>query len=238
MSADLRIDFGFFDHRKTKRLISQLGLQGAWSLLKLWRKAAETRPKGKLYGMDETDIALDAEWPGDPLEFCKTLLDLHWLDRNGDNVYEVHDWQEHQPWIFGSEERSVQAREAAKIMWDKKRSKSAKKAEKKRTASAPLTDSNAPSPFLSSPIPSISIKERKDIPPDFESVKAYCEQRHNTINAQKFIDHYSARGWMIGKNKMKDWQAAIRTWEENEKENPIEKTKPKEKWELALEGKI
>jgi len=44
-------------------------------------------------------------------------------------------------------------------------------------------------------------------------VVAYCRERNNGIDPQRFIDFYSAKGWMIGKNKMKDWKAAVRTWE-------------------------
>jgi len=51
------------------------------------------------------------------------------------------------------------------------------------------------------------------VPPSFEEVKAYCDERKNGIDAQRFIDFYSTKGWMVGKNKMKDWKAAVRTWE-------------------------
>ena len=46
-----------------------------------------------------------------------------------------------------------------------------------------------------------------------DEVDAYCRERNNGINAQDFIDYYKARGWMLGKVKMKDWKAAVRTWE-------------------------
>lgn len=53
------------------------------------------------------------------------------------------------------------------------------------------------------------------IPPTVEEVKAYCEERKNNVNAERFIDYYTANGWKIGKNAMKDWKAAVRTWEKN-----------------------
>ena len=66
-----------------------------------------------------------------------------------------------------------------------------------------------------------SIKKEKPkrniIPPTLDMVKEYCEERNNGIDAQRFIDFYESRGWMIGKVKMKDWQAAIRTWESKNK---------------------
>lgn len=53
--------------------------------------------------------------------------------------------------------------------------------------------------------------------PTLEEVKAYCKERKNSINAEKFINYYESNGWKVGKNQMKDWKACIRTWESNEK---------------------
>ena len=50
-------------------------------------------------------------------------------------------------------------------------------------------------------------------PPNLPQVKQYCKDRANSVDAESFIDFYESKGWMIGKNKMKDWQSAIRTWE-------------------------
>jgi len=65
------------------------------------------------------------------------------------------------------------------------------------------------------------IKERKGkerkvfIPPKKEEVINYCLERKNGIDADKFIDFYQARSWIMGKTKIKDWKACIRTWEKN-----------------------
>lgn len=61
-------------------------------------------------------------------------------------------------------------------------------------------------------------------PPSVDEVKSYCSERNNKINADQFVDFYSSKNWMVGKNKMKDWKAAIRTWERRDKENgPVKK---------------
>jgi hypothetical protein len=52
--------------------------------------------------------------------------------------------------------------------------------------------------------------------PTVDEVAAYCRERSNTIDPMKFVDYYTAKGWMIGKNPMKDWRAAVRTWERND----------------------
>jgi len=53
--------------------------------------------------------------------------------------------------------------------------------------------------------------------PTSEEVKKYCEERKNSIDPEQFINFYESKGWLIGKNKMKNWQAAVRTWEKNNK---------------------
>lgn len=59
-----------------------------------------------------------------------------------------------------------------------------------------------------------NINKRKSFKkPSIEEVQEYCTQRQNGINAEHFIDYYEANGWKVGKNPMKDWKAAIRTWE-------------------------
>jgi hypothetical protein len=56
---------------------------------------------------------------------------------------------------------------------------------------------------------------KKFVPPSLEDVIAYCNERGNNVDAQRFIDYYSANGWKVGRNAMKDWKAAVRTWEKN-----------------------
>lgn len=55
------------------------------------------------------------------------------------------------------------------------------------------------------------------LPPSAEEVGAYCRERGNAIDPEQFLDFYAAKGWMIGKNKMKDWRAAVRSWERRDR---------------------
>lgn len=59
---------------------------------------------------------------------------------------------------------------------------------------------------------------RNFVPPTLSEVKAYCQERNNGINPEQFIDFYESKGWFVGKNKMKDWKAAVRNWEQRRKE--------------------
>lgn len=49
--------------------------------------------------------------------------------------------------------------------------------------------------------------------PTLDEVQAYCQERNNHVNAAAFIDYYESKGWMVGRNHMKDWKACVRTWE-------------------------
>lgn len=51
--------------------------------------------------------------------------------------------------------------------------------------------------------------------PTIDEIKQYCSERNNTVDPQKFLDYYESNGWKVGKNSMKDWKAAVRTWERN-----------------------
>lgn len=73
------------------------------------------------------------------------------------------------------------------------------------------------------------------IPPTLEEVTAYCRERNNNVDAQRWYDFYSAKGWMIGKNKMKDWKAAVRTWEKSSTSKQIKSKSTNPFLELARE---
>lgn len=54
-------------------------------------------------------------------------------------------------------------------------------------------------------------------PPTVEEVRDYCTERGNSVDADRFHSYYTANGWKVGKNPMKDWKAAVRTWERDDK---------------------
>jgi hypothetical protein len=56
-------------------------------------------------------------------------------------------------------------------------------------------------------------QKKKTIPPSIDDVKAYCRERKNNIDPEGWMAFYNSNGWMVGKNKMRDWKAAIITWE-------------------------
>jgi len=59
-------------------------------------------------------------------------------------------------------------------------------------------------------------KVKRFVKPTLDDIFDYCSERQNNVDYQKFYDYYSSNGWKVGKNPMKDWKAAVRTWEKNE----------------------
>ena len=68
-------------------------------------------------------------------------------------------------------------------------------------------------------------KQKKFIKPTIEEIKKYCSERKNNVDAETFFDFYESKGWVVGKSSMKDWKAAIRTWERSNHNAP---SKPKD----------
>ena len=73
--------------------------------------------------------------------------------------------------------------------------------------------------------------------PTLDEVKDYCILRKNNIDAEAFIDFYESKNFMIGKNKMKDWKAAVRTWEKRETKKPQTMSKIDAQLNEYLKGK-
>jgi len=59
--------------------------------------------------------------------------------------------------------------------------------------------------------------------PSVEEIKDYCLERNNGIDAEQFFDFYESKGWLVGKNKMKCWRAAVRTWEKRKQKTTTSK---------------
>ena len=66
---------------------------------------------------------------------------------------------------------------------------------------------------------STTTKRKRFEKPTLSEIEQYCIERNNNVNADQFYDYYESNGWKVGKNSMKDWKAAVRTWERSEYRN-------------------
>lgn len=65
------------------------------------------------------------------------------------------------------------------------------------------------------------VSKKSFVKPKLEEVASYCKERGNYVDAEAFVDFYESNGWKVGRNPMKDWKAAVRTWERNHKNKQI-----------------
>ena len=72
---------------------------------------------------------------------------------------------------------------------------------------------------------SVGESRSRFVKPTVAEVQAYCNERRNGIDASHFCDYYESKGWMVGKNRMKNWQAAVRSWEQQDKRD-AQRSKP------------
>lgn len=69
-----------------------------------------------------------------------------------------------------------------------------------------------------SPIGDTKKSAKRFMPPSEEELEAYCREKSLSLDIERFIDFYASKGWMVGKNKMKDWKAAVRNWSRNQRQ--------------------
>ena len=74
---------------------------------------------------------------------------------------------------------------------------------------------------------------RRFSPPTVDDVREYCLSKGYAVDPDRFVDYYTSNGWLVGKNKMKDWRAAVRTWSGKEKKNGKAESKPL--WSVGTE---
>ena len=202
-------------HPKTKTLAAFLDLPvwGAVGLLEsLWHFTATYAKRGDIGRWTNRDIAAGIDWKGNPDELIEALLTSRWLDKCKQYRLLVHDWSDHADQGVERSEEVKSLGFAMLVLDDSSDSleSSAKtverqaicKAKAKATAEGKLVKDETP--------------QRNKIPPKVEWVRTYCLERKNEVDPELFMDHYIARAWKYKDGQsMKDWEAAVRTWEKN-----------------------
>ena len=74
-------------------------------------------------------------------------------------------------------------------------------------------------------LPQVSKKSKRFVKPTLDDVQAYCQERQNNVDPESFINCYESKGWKVGNQPMKDWKAAVRTWERRDNNRPRYKTR-------------
>jgi uncharacterized protein YdaU (DUF1376 family) len=141
---------------------------------------------------------------------CKFFGDKTLLNKMVEILFEEQeDLLVNKSWlddIRDIKERSKKRKEAAEQRWKKEKQKPNKNPRKPKETQ--------------------SVIDNKSIPPSIDSIRDYCNERMNNIDPQRFFDFYQSKGWLVGKSKMKDWKAALRNWENSNRQElkPIKKS--------------
>ena len=200
----------FFDSKRIKKLRRMAGGDTYVIIyLKMQLKALKTGGVLEFTGIEQDfpdELALDIDESVDDVRVVLAFLLAYGLCECSDNIHY------YLPFVAentGSETASTQR-------WRdwKKRQNEARALETNTPPTLPQRTANAEKEIeKEKEIDTPKGVRKRFAPPTVEEVKAYCQERNNNVDAQKFVDFYESKGWMVGKNKMKSWQAAVRTWE-------------------------
>lgn len=152
----------------------------------------------------------------DELGFDESVIQLAItaLERLGmiqtDDFLTVTGWSEHQN-VDGLDKIREQTRErVARYRANQKQ------LECNVTSNATVTHGNGTDIDKEEEKDLINNKRKRFTPPTVDEVRQYCKERKNQVDAERFVDFYTSKGWVIGKNSpMKDWKSAVRNWEKN-----------------------
>lgn len=145
------------------------------------------------------------------------------------NTLTIPNWEKHQ-----SLDKFEQAKEKTRLRVAAHREKQKKLSDCNAYSNVTVTESNAVDKDIEKDIDIEKDKEEdkehkadkpprtRFVPPSLEEVQAYCDERNNNVDAQRFIDYYTSNGWKVGKNAMKDWKAAVRNWERTSTKAPAQ----------------
>lgn len=240
MNRDIRLATSFRGHRKRKKLKRFLGFGAEVYLIDLWLTVAMDCPEGILIGWKDDDIADACNWEGEPQDLVSALLESHWLEKNADGEYSLHDWCEHQGWACNARSRSEAASKNILLRWtlkeikkkdadDFKRWYKTEYAYQKGHTSAdvlsfygsytvginPNTSGNTPSPFpLPSPTPTYKnnadSSESASPSPDQEFYTAKSGKKLAGKRLEAFDSFWRAFNYKHGKSAAADSWLKIR----------------------------
>jgi len=218
----IKITTDIFDDEKIKLIDA---MPEADTIIVIWFKllaqAGKSNSNGSLYlsgKLAYTDEMLSTVF-NRKVQSIRLALDMFeklGMIERGDYI-QISNWEKHQN-IEGMEKIRLQTRERVR-----------KHREKQQLIGTvePVALSNVTVTHLEEEL-EVELEEEKEIkpkektkrfvPPTLEEVNEYCKSRNNTVDSEKWFNFYQAKGWYVGKNKMKDWKAGVRTWETKKEE--------------------
>ena len=220
----IKIATNIFDNRKIKQIEA---MPEGYTIIVIWLKllclAGSINDYGSIYFTNEipyTEQTLATQFN---IPVAKIQLALMTFEQFGmieivNDVLRISNWEKYQN-VEGMERIREQTR--LRVSNFRERQKELPDNDCNVTCNVTVTQCNATDKEeidIDKDIKKERAKPTRFVPPSLSEVKAYCQSRNNGINPQNFIDFYESKGWMVGNNKMKDWKAAVRTWENRRKD--------------------
>lgn len=194
MSLYIRMETGFWTHRKTLRLKARLGEAAFWVVPRLWCYAAENQPDGNFSDYLPGEIAMLVGYDKDSQAMLQALQECGFMDG-----MTIHGWEERNKYHQSFSDR---AKKAADARWGKKRKRD-KTREDKRQALLEDAKSNAPSNA-----PSMNGKARGTL----EELKSFVAELGLPASDAEYCFHkWESNGWQNGGKPIKDWRGTIRS---------------------------
>lgn len=219
-------------HPKTYALMDELNIkrrEAVGLLVLTWTWAIRNAQDGNITAFPPRAIADAADWHKNPKMLIDALVKCGWVD-NSENCLILHDWDDFT-WRYLDKIGLQREQTRKRVKEYRERKKPLPCNACNALPTLHVTQCNTPTvpnqtkpnrtiPNLGTNVPNITVgetptdtKNKRFTPPSFDMVSGYCQERNNGVDASKFIDFYTAKGWYVGKNPMRDWKAAVRTWE-------------------------
>lgn len=228
----IKIKVGMFDGDSFKRIKRAKigGLSYRDKLTAVWFElldlAGKSNSDGFLINNNEIaystydDIAIMLDREEKEIELCIQFFISEKMVEIINDIYHLTNWCNYQN-VAGLEKIREQ-RNIAQAKWRKKQ----KLLNSNNVDTTVDTTNHLPSiielelelDIKESTTSSTKEKAKRFIPPTLKEVESYCLERKNGVDCERFIDFYTSKNWYVGKNKMKDWKACVRTWEAKDKE--------------------
>jgi hypothetical protein len=217
--------------KRLARLLDCDHLMAVGIMESLWHWTAKYAPAGDIGKHSDEDIADGIGYRGDKSRLVATLADCGWLDRCERHRLIVHDWHQHaDDAVKKSAERNrvcliSQAIRSVGTSPDSV----ATSPDKNRLPEPEPEPMPEPEPEPERARAAPTSCKRTFKPPALQQIIDYCREAEIQIDPERFLDHYTANGWRVGKAGMKDWKAAVRNWAKNDFNNGNGKTNGKTK---------
>lgn len=230
----IKLDVNIFDNRKIRLLESMPdGSQMALIWLKLLCLAGQVNDNGMIYvtpdvAFTDQTLATMFNCSVTNINLALTAFEQFGMIEVVDDILHVSNWERYQN-IDGMERIKEQNRIRQKNWYD--RQKALPNVRNNVSLTQPnATDIDKDKNKNKTISKDIGEKRKRFEPPTIEQLEEYIKEKNYNVNAEKFFYFYESKGWMVGKNKMKSWKAAVSTWNKTEiednarfkKEDPFE----------------